>query len=214
VDRYSSRIRVFAACLSGLAGFTDASGFTLSGGFFVSFMSGNSTRLGVGIIESAAQAVTASSLIVSFVIGVAAGSVLGHKMRRARSAAVLGTIGILLLLSAGFGSLHILPAALVLMAIAMGMENAIFEQDGQVRVGLTYMTGSLVKIGQAIAGIFLGRSSSGLSGFILLWTCFVAGAVAGAATTARLGLGAIWFSAAAAFLLALVSGRIMRDADS
>ena len=47
--RYRPSIRLFAALLSGLAGFVDAIGFIKLGGFFVSFMSGNSTRLAVAL---------------------------------------------------------------------------------------------------------------------------------------------------------------------
>lgn len=32
-------------------GYVDAVGFMMTGGFFVSFMSGNSTRLAVGLID-------------------------------------------------------------------------------------------------------------------------------------------------------------------
>ena len=42
---------VTLVALSTLAGYVDATGFLMLGGFFVSFMSGNSTRLGVGLIE-------------------------------------------------------------------------------------------------------------------------------------------------------------------
>ena len=38
-----------AVTLSAVAGYVDAIGFLKLGGFFVSFMSGNSTRLGVGL---------------------------------------------------------------------------------------------------------------------------------------------------------------------
>ena len=43
---YRRRDIALAAGLSGVAGYVDAIGFLKLGGFFVSFMSGNSTRLG------------------------------------------------------------------------------------------------------------------------------------------------------------------------
>ena len=46
---YSRKGVMLAATLSALAGYVDAVGFMTLGGFFVSFMSGNSTRLGVGL---------------------------------------------------------------------------------------------------------------------------------------------------------------------
>jgi uncharacterized membrane protein YoaK (UPF0700 family) len=37
------------------------------------------------------------------------------------------------------------------MALAMGTENAIFERDGKIQVGLAYMAGTLAKAGQHLA---------------------------------------------------------------
>ncbi len=47
----SKNIYLLAACLSALAGFVDAVGFMYLGGYFISFMSGNSTRLSVAFIN-------------------------------------------------------------------------------------------------------------------------------------------------------------------
>ena len=48
----SSRRNLALACtLSALAGYVDAIGFLHLGGMFVSFMSGNSTRLGVSLAQ-------------------------------------------------------------------------------------------------------------------------------------------------------------------
>ena len=49
MTRYDSRRWFLAACLAALAGYVDAIGFLKLGGLFVSFMSGNSTRLAVGL---------------------------------------------------------------------------------------------------------------------------------------------------------------------
>ena len=51
MTRYDSRRWFLAACLAALAGYVDAIGFLKLGGLFVSFMSGNSTRLAVGLAE-------------------------------------------------------------------------------------------------------------------------------------------------------------------
>jgi hypothetical protein len=62
-----------AICSSALAGYVDAIGFLSLGGFFVSFMSGNSTRLAVGIAGFSHDAIVAGQLIGSFVIGAVIG---------------------------------------------------------------------------------------------------------------------------------------------
>ena len=80
MTRYDKRIWIFAAGLSALAGFVDAIGFIELGGFFVSFMSGNSTRLAVGLAERAAGvAALAGGLVASFVIGVIAGTLVARE---------------------------------------------------------------------------------------------------------------------------------------
>src|ERR1700694_4281266 len=73
-----SRRNVALACaLSARAGYVDASGCLHLGGLFVSFMSGNSTRMGVSLAEGQwLNAAKALGLIVLFVFGAAAGSLI------------------------------------------------------------------------------------------------------------------------------------------
>ena len=49
-------------CLAGVAGYVDAVGLIETRGSFVSFMSGNTTRLGVGIASLSPAAATAAGL--------------------------------------------------------------------------------------------------------------------------------------------------------
>lgn len=181
MKRYDKPIWMFAAGLSALAGFVDAIGFIELGGFFVSFMSGNSTRLDVGLANAGAAAALAAGLIASFV-----------------GAVVLLLVAVLLGGAASLGAIGIGPVAPLLMAAAMGAENAVFEREGEVSIGLTYMTGTLVKLGQRLTDALLGGTSFGWLPYLLLWAGLAAGAAAGAAIHPRLGLGALWIAAAAA----------------
>ncbi|HEY4162646.1 MAG TPA: DUF1275 family protein, partial [Dongiaceae bacterium] len=147
--RYNHRARFLAVALSALAGYTDALGFLSLGGFFVSFMSGNSTRLAVGLAEGSSAAAIAGSLIVLFVLGVVLGSLTGEFFgRRHRAIPIL--VALLLFAAAASHTLGIDRAALAAMVLAMGAENTLFERDGEVSIGVTYMTGTLVKLGQAL----------------------------------------------------------------
>ncbi|WP_038953180.1 YoaK family protein, partial [Bradyrhizobium japonicum] len=141
-----SRRNIALACaLSMLAGYVDGIGFLHLGGLFVSFMSGNSTRLGVSLAEAQWwQAASALGLIALFVAGAAAGSlvVLGGGAERQPWLLLIETG---LLAAAGlchaYGLSNLAIAAIVL---AMGLENAVFQIDGGAGLGLTYVTGALV----------------------------------------------------------------------
>jgi uncharacterized membrane protein YoaK (UPF0700 family) len=192
-----SRKSIILACaLSALAGYVDAIGFIHLGGLFVSFMSGNSTRLGVSLSEGHwAAAAEAFGLIALFVAGAAAGSmiVLG---RTAKGQAWVLLAEASLLFGAGlghsFGRTDIAVAAIVL---AMGLENAVFQIDGGAGLGLTYVTGALVKVGQLLAAALTGGARWGWLPNLLLWAALVLGSVCGALAYHWLNLGAIWFAA-------------------
>ena len=72
MNRFDKRVRTLAVGLATLAGFVDTIGFIKLGGFFVSFMSGNSTRLAVGLAQGSFQTAIAARLIITFVRGVIA----------------------------------------------------------------------------------------------------------------------------------------------
>ena len=117
----SRRNVVLACALSALAGYVDAIGFLHLGGLFVSFMSGNSTRMGVSLADAHWQsAAEAFGLIGLFVIGAAAGSLIVLGRGANRQAAVLLVEALLLAAAAiayRFGLLNVAIAAIVL---AMG----------------------------------------------------------------------------------------------
>lgn len=200
--RYDRRLKLMAACLSALAGYVDAIGFIKLGGFFISFMSGNSTRLAVGLAQGSAKALLAAGLVVTFVTGVVAGSLVGKVANNHRRRAVLILVATLLAAAGALGSLGAPSAAIVAMALAMGAENAVFEQDGEIHIGLTYMTGTLVKLGQRLATALLGGDRWAWRPYLLLWLGLIFGATVGAAAYPYCGLGGLWFAAGAAALLA------------
>ena len=205
MDRYGKRVWPLAVGLAALAGCVDAIGFLWLGGFFVSFMSGNSTRLAVGLADGSAAAKTAGALIGLFVLGAIAGSVVAHLAGPWRKVAVIGLVAVLLAIGAVSGDLGAARAAIAALALAMGAENAVFQRDGAVSIGVTYMTGALVRIAQGIADVILGRGRWNWLPYLLLRSGLVAGAVAGATLYRALAMDALWIAAAAAALLTLVA---------
>jgi uncharacterized membrane protein YoaK (UPF0700 family) len=208
----SVRNILLACALSALAGYVDGIGFLHLGGLFVSFMSGNSTRMGVSLAMGEWRpAAEALSLIALFVAGAAAGSliVLGRGVHR--QPWVLLVEAALLAVSALCYGLGLSGVAIAAMVMAMGLENAVFQIDGGAGLGLTYVTGALVKVGQLIAKAFTGGPRFGWAPNLLLWAALVAGAVVGGLAYQWINLAAIWFAAgAAAALSAIVAATIHR----
>jgi uncharacterized membrane protein YoaK (UPF0700 family) len=208
VERYGTSERLFVAALSSLAGFVDSVGFIQSKGFFVSFMSGNSTRLGVGIAESLPDALAAAGLLVAFILGVTTGCLAGRTREQHRVIIVLVTVGTLLGVAAVFGTLHYLLASLCLTALAMGAENATLERHGRGRFGVTYMTGSVVKLGQVLADKLSGTGGGDWAAPFVLWASFITGAIVGAFAASALGFAALWLGSLAAIALAALGRTI------
>jgi uncharacterized membrane protein YoaK (UPF0700 family) len=196
-----SRRNIALACaLSALAGYVDGIGYLQLGGLFVSFMSGNSTRMGVALAHGHWQtAAEALGLIVLFVIGAAVGSLI--VLRAHRQPLVLLAEALLLgaaALAYTFGQSSLAVAAIVL---AMGLENAVFQIHGGAGLGLTYVTGALVKVGQLVAKALTGGARWAWTPNLMLWAALVAGSVLGALAYAWINLAAIWFAAAAALAM-------------
>lgn len=209
--RYDKPVRMLAVCLSALAGYVDAVGFMETGGFFVSFMSGNSTRLGVGLAQMQAYAALAAGLIFAFVFGVMTGTFIGRKAGDRRRPVVLGMVALLIASAAGTGMMGFRGAAIAFMALAMGVENAIFEEGGEVRVGLTYMTGALVKAGQHATTALQGGRKWDWVPHLCLWLGLTTGAVVGALAYLALGLSSLWIAALTAAVLSPVAWSLSRS---
>jgi uncharacterized membrane protein YoaK (UPF0700 family) len=206
--RYEKRYQVTAIGLAALAGFVDALGFMEFGGLFVSFMSGNSTRMAVGSMTASRSSLVAASLIAAFLTGVVGGAMVGRQAGQWRKQAVLGFVTALLLIASVLTTAGLQGASVTfVMACAMGAANNVFQRDGEVTIGVTYMTGTLVKIGQKLADILIGKSSAALYPFLLLWLGLVAGGIAGAIVFPCLGLRALWI--ATAFAACLLGGAIV-----
>ncbi len=197
--------RALAAALAALAGFVDAIGFLGLGGFFVSFMSGNSTRLGVGVASEGAAAAVAAALVGAFVVGVLLGALLCRATGRFGRTAVLALVALSLGLAAMLYQPGAVPGAFLLVALAMGAENMVFQRNGDVAFGLTYMTGTLVRIGQRLADALAGGAGWDWLPWALLWAGLVAGGVIGALAWLRIGADALWIAAALAAVLAVAS---------
>jgi uncharacterized membrane protein YoaK (UPF0700 family) len=169
--------------LTASAGFIDAVGFIELGGFFVSFVSGNTTQLGQALaVGLAPVAELTASLITLFFIGSFAGASLALLPLRWAPSAVLvlvllAMIASLMLSVGGFTSTQ----AMLALAVAAGAQNAILPSHGAVRLGTTFVTGTMFGAAQDLAKA-LRRQAPPWRWLqhLLVWCSLLAGAALGA----------------------------------
>ncbi len=209
----TSRSNLALACaLSALAGYVDGIGFIHLGGLFISFMSGNSTRLGVMIAEmNWAKALETVRLIALFVVGAGLGSLIGRGRGRHRQWVLLLAETLLLGIGAVAYECGAPPITIAAIVLAMGLENAVFQvEGGTTGLGLTYMTGTLVRVGQLLAAAITGGPRWAWLPNLLLWAALVVGAAVGTLTYQSINLAAVWFAAGAALLVCAIVGLAAR----
>ena len=196
-----------------MAGQVDAMGFVIAGGYFTSFMSGNTTRLGVDLAANLRAAGMPLGLIASFVAGVVGGSLIAGCRPRRRKTLLLSIVALLLSIASLTAISGSVVSFLYIAAAAMGVSNNSFSRDGEVTVGVTYMTGALVRFGQAIASRISGAPHPAIRSYGLLWASLALGAVAGGWLFAQFGAKATVIPVVIAMLLAIYASRIERATD-
>jgi len=160
--------------LAALAGAVDARGIALLHDIFLSFMSGNSTMLAVSIAQGNwARADLIATVIGSFVAGAALGQMVAELARRWRLPVVLGLVSAILCVPLVY------PAGTVpALSLAMGALNAAVQHAGKATVSLTFVTGALVRFGQGLGALLLGRTGGWLwTAQAVPWTGLVTGAI-------------------------------------
>ncbi|MGX1693527.1 YoaK family protein [Brevundimonas naejangsanensis] len=204
--------RWLALLLAALAGYVDSLGFLHLGGVFVSFMSGNTTRLAVNLAGGRwDEAVGVAAILILFVMGAMIGALIaGGQGPRSRSRVLMLEAALLAgaAVAAGVGAT---PVTIGLMVLAMAAENSVFLRDGEVGVSLTYMTGTLVKTGHALAAALRGGERFAFRPYLVLWAGLGGGAMLGALVYHGVGLIALWPAAGFALVLSLAT-RVSRAA--
>ena len=204
MKRYAAKWRVVAWTLAFVAGFVDVQAFLSFGGYFVSFLSGNSTRFGVALVNGNESAARLCGIIASFVVGVAVSSVCEAIPARWRQSAMLSFATAMLVSSAlcqrsGYSYIEI-----ALLAVSMGAINGVFVDGRQVTIGVTYMTGTLVKLGQRLGASIRGEPLRDALPYLVHWGGLVLGGVAGTFAFRRHFANALFIPIAITATLAVV----------
>lgn len=180
-----------AVALSLLAGFVDALGFMHLGGYFVSFMSGNSTQMAAVLPDGLAGAILPLALVVLFVLGVMVGTLAEQRLSASLGLLVLAA---LLGVATALAAMRLDDAAIMVTPFVMGAMNTVLR-SGQGAMAVTYMTGNLVKLGQTIVAAVQGGPRWTWLPYLLLWLGLLVGALCGALAYGEIGLVALWLPA-------------------
>ena len=173
--------------LAVLAGVLGATAFTHSAGYFVTFMTGNAQRAVLGYFrDDVTLSISAGLLMLCFVAGVVVASVCRRHfwVAHPHGPTVLTTLSLFAAMVSGIiddgweeVNLDFVPIMLVVFGI--GALNTSFVKDGEVSVPLSYVTGTLVKMGQGIERHIAGGNVTEWLGYFLLVASFVVGAAFG-----------------------------------
>lgn len=199
--------------LTASAGFADVIGFIELGGHFTSFMSGNTTQLGDALASGGGPVVLlTASLVALFFLGSVFGSLLALLAGpRWGSSAVTGLVLASFAATLAFAFAGFPPSQFMLiLAAGAGAQNAILPSTGSVRLGTTFVTGTLFAAGQDLARAIRGVAPPWRwAQHMLVWASLLLGGLLGgwgyglAGVTALLAPAGVY----AAFLVAFIARR-------
>jgi uncharacterized membrane protein YoaK (UPF0700 family) len=182
---------LFASIATATAGFFDAVGYQQLNHLYVSFMSGNSTHLGMELATgNSGEVIQAACVIAAFAIGAFIGTLVAETAERPLLPLAVAE-AILCVSAAALASADLATVALILIALTMGMQNAMHQNISGTDMGKGFITGAVFGIGQALARSLKDREGAtqavvhGSS-----WLSFISGVIAGAYSVAFLGTSA------------------------
>ena len=142
-----------AILLAMIAGYLDGYGLLFLG-TYVSFMSGNTTSTGLRSGQGSFRAALPSAVaIVFFVTGSFLANLLSQSKLRYAHRVMFGLIasGLAIVLGLEWGGMQIVLLEIALVCLTMGMINPALTKIGAESVSLTFVTGTLNRIGGHLA---------------------------------------------------------------
>jgi uncharacterized membrane protein YoaK (UPF0700 family) len=193
-SRGLQRNAILAAYLALVAGFVDSGGYLLSGSF-TSHVTGNIARVTTTVAQGAPGALAVALLVAAFFFGALFASVLlesGIFSRRPRA------YGTALLLQGGLLALYLARGQIIVLCVAMGMQNSLVTRLSGAVVRTTHLTGVLTDLGIEVARWLrwgaraAARPSSSTVALLMTITgAFSVGAFTGAMAVAWWGVDAM-----------------------
>jgi uncharacterized membrane protein YoaK (UPF0700 family) len=184
--------------LTGSAGYVDAVGL-LQLGYFVSFISGNTTKLGADLAGAGpGRALLPLALVLTFFLGGLAGSLLRLASRRWGRLAILALLLGAMVVAMTLSGAHLpAPEGLLPLALAGGAQNALLAPQHGARAGASFVSGDLFAASRDLARGLLRRAPAWRwLRPLAVWASLFAGALLGALANARWGVPALVLPAA------------------
>jgi len=205
--------------LAALAGVLGATAYTHSAGYFVTFMTGNAQRAVLGFFRGdVVLSISAGLLVLCFVAGVVIASVCRRHfwVAHPHGPTVLTTFSLVAatvvdVFDEGWEEANLDFGPILLVAFGIGALNTSFVKDGEVSVPLSYVTGTLVKMGQGIERHVAGGTAADWLGYFLLFASFALGAALGGCIS--LVVNGTWMLVVASAVCALATGYTYFHAD-
>lgn len=198
---------VLATLITAVAGFLDAVGYGSLHHLFVSFMSGNSTHLGMSLAAADWSTVLGIGAIIgAFVTGAMVGTLITEASGRFALTAILGTEFLIFLVAIVLARVDYAHAALALVALTMGMQNTLHQTIAGADIGKSFITGALFALGESLARSFRKRGHIAKAGQnALSWIIFIAGVATGSLVLAAVGIAGCLAVIATVLLLAIAA---------
>jgi oxalate decarboxylase len=184
-----TRLLVMGLLMTLLAGFVDAIGYVSLGQLYLSFMSGNTTQWALALaVHNQGVVAWGTAVITTFLLGCTLGPLIALRAR-VPVAGVLGFEFLCCITALALTALTAGRVALLPIAAAMGAQNAAHRLIHGADTGRTFVTGTLVSLGRALAQGIRGRpfGAEALTN-LSSWLAFVSGVIAGAVSLPALGL--------------------------
>nr|WP_294784625.1 YoaK family protein [uncultured Flavobacterium sp.] len=180
--RMQEKLAIFLACI---AGYLDAVGI-LKWKIYVSFMSGNTTQLGIALYtEKLAVIITTFTVIICFILGIYTGTCLSllkdSKIPKLPFYIVSGILIMYTEISRYYNINTVLSIAVI--GFSTGIMNTIVTSVGDQKINTDFVTGTLNSLARNTAMLTMSTDNTIKKQYkqnairlVLLWTGFISGA--------------------------------------
>ncbi len=175
------RTLIVAFAFSLISGFVDVLGFLVLGGFFLSFMSGNSTKLGWYLARlDFPTALEYLVVIASFIFGAFLGDLIATKIKKDVIFIVLFSELFLFIVALLLSYLNLRWTYILPFTIAMGLQNTAQVSVNNTVIGKSFVSGMLYTLGVSLSRLVQGKGNwKDPSLVVISWLCFISGSIIG-----------------------------------